>query len=168
MLCVIAKPDDTAVRELARVRRAAFPGGIAADTFHGHITIATYIGDDEAGFVRRCGELIRGIPSFTVRYEGIEILRETSIVVAVPEKAAALEALHRRIAREYGESLDIWTGTDRWRPHTTLFCGPDADLEEICRAMARAFVPFAASVQSIEFSRVLDTGYEITQRIGLS
>ena len=51
MLCVIAKLDNEAAEKLAFIRKAAVPEEMAA-LFHGHITIVTYIGNDEAQFIR--------------------------------------------------------------------------------------------------------------------
>lgn len=96
------------------------------------------------------------------------LLDASSIIVASPEKSGALEALHRRIAEEYNDSLNPWTQADRWYPHTTLLYDPNLDLHRICRKMAAHFMPFAAQISGIEFSRVLESGYEIIDRVELT
>ena len=79
-----------------------------------------------------------------------------------------MEALHRRIAEAYNDSLNPWTQADRWYPHTTLLYEPNLDLHRICRKMAASFLPFAAQISGIEFSRVLEPGYEIIDRVELT
>ena len=92
-------------------------------------------------------------------------------MVAAAEKAGALGKLHKRIAEEYGSSLNQWTRTDEiWLPHTTLLHDPDMDMNDmrdICRKMESSFEPFTAVVESIEFSRVTEAGYEIVGGIEL-
>lgn len=167
MLCVIAKLNEEATEKLMSIRTAALPGA-ALKPLHGHITIAAYTGDRQAQFVRFCKSQIAGISPFPVRYERIEVLEDTSIIVASPEKSGKLEVLHRRIAEEYNDSLNPWTQADRWYPHTTLLYEPNLDLHRICRKMAAHFMPFAAPISGIEFSRVLESGYEIIDRVELT
>lgn len=167
MLCVIAKLNEEATEKLMSIRAAALPGA-ALKPLHGHITIASYTGNHEAQFVRFCKSLLQGTSAFAVRYEKIEVLDASSIIVASPEKSGALEALHRRIAEEYNDSLNRWTQADRWYPHTTLLYEPNLDLHWICRKMAAHFMPFAAQISGIEFSRVLESGYEIIDRVELT
>ena len=66
------------------------------------------------------------------------------------------------------DTLDPWTKSDRWHPHTTLFYGPDSDLYGIRNRIAESFVPFAAEINRIEFSHILEDGYEIMDRLDLS
>lgn len=164
MLCVIAKIDKGAVEKLRAIQRAAVSES-AARPIYGHITIAAYVGDDEAGFIAFCRALFEGTARFTVKYTRLEALEETSIVVAAAEKVGALGEIHRRIAEEYGSSLNQWTRTDeKWLPHTTLLHDPNmdmTDIRDICRKMESHFEPFTACVESIEFSRVTETGYDI-------
>ena len=139
-----------------------------AKPLYGHITLATYVGDDEAGFTAYCALRLKGVSRFAVQYTQLAVLEETSIVAALPEKTGALTELHRRIAEEYGDSLDRWTGSDKaWLPHTTLLYDPAVDLHAVCRKMTARFTPFAADIVGIEFSRVTPPGYEITGRIDL-
>ena len=167
MLCVIAKLNEEATEKLMSIRAAALPGA-ALKPLHGHITIASYTGNHGAQFVRFCKSLLEGTSSFAVRYEKIEVLDASSIIVASPEKSGALEALHRRIAEAYNDSLNPWTQADRWYPHTTLLYDPNLDLHWICRKMAASFLPFAAQISGVEFSRVLESGYEIIDRVELT
>ena len=164
MLCLIAKLDKRSAERLTAVKKAAVP---EAKPLYGHITLATYVGDDEAGFMAFCASQLKGISWFAVEYTRLAVLEETSIVVALPEKAGALSALHRRIAEAYGGSLDQWTGSEAWLPHTTLLDDPKANLPELCGKMAADFAPFTAGIVGIEFSRVTPSGYEILGRVEL-
>ena len=168
MLCVIAKLDGAATEKLQALRSLAFPPGEAGLPLHGHITLATYVGKEEARFLEACRELLRDAPAFSVRYGRLEVLEETSILAALPEPSPELEALHRRIAAAFPADLDLWTGTERWRAHTTLYYSPEADLESLLRRMETAFTPFTAHISAVEFSRVLESGYEILGAVKLS
>ena len=166
MICVIAKLTPDATERLNILRKAVVSKELPVKPFYGHITIATYLPDDEE-FVQVCSEIIRETPSFRIRYAKLEVLSETSIIVAVPSKPDALLALHNKIAEKYGNSLDRWTcGTD-WYPHTTLLYDPDADLNVLCRNMQGYFIPFETCISRIEFSRVAETGYTILKSIDL-
>ena len=167
MLCVIAKLNEAATEKLMSIRTAALPDA-GLKPLHGHITIAAYTGDRQAQFVRFCKSLLEGTSSFAVRYEKIEVLDASSILVASPENSGALEVLHRRIAEAYNDSLNPWTQADRWYPHTTLLYDPNLDLHRICGEMSGHFMPFSAQISRIEFSRVLESGYEIIDRVELT
>jgi hypothetical protein len=69
------------------------------------------------------------------------------------------------VAARFGGELDKWTRDERWLPHVTLFYGPEADLPALCRQLDARFRPFSARVVALEFSRVLDPGYEIADRV---
>lgn len=166
MLCVIAKLNGEATETLAAIRKAALPDAVLTPLY-GHITIATYTGDNEARFIRFCKSLLAGMRSFPVRYEKIAVLEATSIIVASPEKSGPLEALHLGIAEQYNRFLQPWTQIGQWCPHTTLLYGPGLDLHRICREMSPFFVPFSAKVSGIEFSRVLESGYAIVDSVAL-
>ena len=167
MLCVIAKLNEEATEKLMSIRTAA-RSDAALKPLHGHITIAAYTGDRQAQFVRFCKSLLEGTSAFAVRYEKIEVLDASSIIVASPEKSGTLEVLHRRIAEEYNDFLNPWTQADRWYPHTTLLYDPNLDLHRICGEMSGHFTPFSAQISRIEFSRVLESGYEIIDRVELT
>ena len=111
MLCVIAKLDERSAERLTAIKKAAVPDA-GEKPLYGHITLATYVGDDEAGFMAFCVSQLKGFSRFAVEYTRLAVLEETSIVVALPEKTGVLSALHRRIAEAYGGSLDQWTGSE--------------------------------------------------------
>ena len=51
MLCVIAKLDDAATKTLAAFRKNAYGEHRNGSSLYGHVTVATYVSDDEEGFV---------------------------------------------------------------------------------------------------------------------
>lgn len=167
MICVIAKLPPDAVERLNHLRKAVASKVQLIKPLHGHITIATYLPDDDEAFMQVCSGIIRETPSFSVRYEKLEILPETSIIVATPSKPAAMLVLHNRIVEKYGESLDRWTCGTEWHPHTTLMYDPDADLNDLCRNMQQHFIPFETRISQIEFSKVEETGFTILESVGL-
>ena len=165
MLCLIAKLDDAASAKLNALRKAVLPDNEQGRPVYGHITVASYQGEQETAFIRSCRELLAKISAFEIAYESVEVLKETHIIVAKPGASETLTTLHRRIAEKHGDDLDPWTKADRWYPHTTLLNRPDTDLEQICSVMARHFSPFHAKVVRFELSRVLPDGYEIVDQI---
>lgn len=167
MICVIAKLPPDAVERLNDLKEAAITKNSFVRSLYGHITIATYLPDDDAEFLQVCSGIIRETPSFTIRYEKLEVLPETSIVVATPSKSSVLLDLHNRIAEKYSSSMDRWTRGNEWYPHTTLLYDPDADLNDLCRNMQQHFSPFEARITQIEFSKVEETGYTILESIDL-
>ena len=68
MICVIAKLAPDAVERLNILRKAVFSKEQLVKPFHGHITIATYLPDDEE-FLPACSGIIRDTSSFHIRYE---------------------------------------------------------------------------------------------------
>ena len=166
MICVIAKLAPDAVERLNILRRAVVSKKQLEKPFYGHITIATYLHDDKE-FLPACSEIVRDTSSFHIRYEKLEVLPVTSIIVAVPSRPDALLALHNRIAERFGKSLDCWTRGIDWYPHTTLLYDPDADLNDLCRNMQKYFVPFETCISRVEFSKVEETGYTILHSIDL-
>ncbi len=166
MLCVIAKLDSVSTDRLACLQKAACSGKVERPLY-GHITVATYIGEDESHFIQSCKELLKGIPAFSIVYEKIEILDETSIIVATPKESKTLYSLHQVIAENHKNVMDKWTGSDNWYPHTTLFYDPHSDLQSIRLRMTKIFRPFTATISRIEFSRVLDDRYEIIEHMSL-
>ena len=167
MLCAIARLDEEATRKLISLQKTAAGDSACPKLLHGHITIATYLGEKETRFIQDCKESLAGISAFTVSYRKIEVLEETSIIIAAPEKTGMLESVHQIISKQYEDALDKWTKPDKWYPHTTLLFRPDTDLYAICRNVSEHFVPFPARVCSIEFSRVLPSGFEIIDRLDL-
>ena len=100
MICVIAKLPPDAVERLNILKEAAISERPLVHSLYGHITIANYLPDDDTEFRQVCAGIIRETPSFSVRYEKLEVLSETSIVVATPSKPTALLDLHNRIAEK--------------------------------------------------------------------
>ena len=168
MLCVIAKLDDAATKTLAAFRKIAYGEHRNGGSLYGHVTVATYVSDDEEGFICACKGYLNHFAAFDIIFDKIEVLDETSIIVASPRRTKALELLHRCITDHFNEALDQWTKSDAWYPHTTLYYEPEADLGKICRRMEEHFVPVTAHIDTIEFSRVLESGYEIVDHVNLS
>ena len=101
MICVIAKLTPDATERLNILRKAVVSKKQPVKPFYGHITIATYLPDDEE-FVQVCSEIIRETPSFRIRYAKLEVLSETSIIVAVPSKPDAdLNVLCRNMQEHF-------------------------------------------------------------------
>ena len=165
MLCAIAKLDDAATDKLnALMNKANAEVGVFRHIY-GHITVATYIGNEDSDFIAYCKEQMKVVSPFEVLYHKVEVLDRSSILVATPKKNAALTYLHNQINERYSHALDGWTKGDAWYPHTTLLHSPDADLGRICCMVSQDFIPFPAFIRRIEFSRVFKNGYEIIDHI---
>ena len=158
MLCVIAKLAPDVNEKLSRLRQTAMPQVHFSSPLYAHITLATYLPEDTENFIAFCREIFRDVPSFTVRYEKLEVLSETSIM--------DMESNGKSVNR-FGEKLDCWTRGEAWYPHTTLVYNPAMDLNAICKKMQKHFIPFDASVEQIEFSRVEENGYTIVESVRL-
>ena len=167
MLCVIAKLPEDASEKLRMLRDSALPAELAGVPLYGHITIATYLPEDDGSFAEACVRTIREYSSFTVRYEKLRVLCRTSIIAALPSMTEELVSLHSRVADQYAGSLDRWTAGKDWLPHTTLFYDPAADLQALCRKMQQQFDPFEARISRIELSQVREDGYTIRDVIRL-
>ena len=100
MLCVIAKLDKRSTEKLTAIQKAAAPDA-DGKPLHGHITLAAYIGEDEAGFMAFCAALLKDVSRFAVKYTHLAVLEETSIVAALAEKTGTLAALHRRFMKHH-------------------------------------------------------------------
>lgn len=167
MLCVIAKIDAAARERLSTLQHLAEKSGIAVRNLYGHITLATYVGNEEEKFVSSCKAILSGCSVFTVRYDKIEVLSDTSIIVASPAMTDEITDIQRKIAKVWEEYLDEWTRKNKWYPHTTLVYDSRADLASIAEIMQSKFAPFDAQIGRIEFSRVKEKGYEIVDFIEL-
>lgn len=158
MICAIAKIDPASTERLAKLRRMANDFGVFPRELHGHITLATYTGGDEAGFIASCKAILSGYGKFSVHYDEVDIWASVpeseSIIVAAPRREPVMAAMQKEIARAWAADLNEWTQEDVWRPHTTLLYAPGADLAAIAAAMQKEFAPFTAQVDRIEFSRV--------------
>lgn len=168
MICVIAKLPPDAADRLNILRRTVASKVRLREPLYGHITIATCLSGNEEEFVQACSRTVRETHSFPVRYEKIEVLPETSIIVATPSKPDELLALHSRITEKYGRDLDRWTCGDNWYPHTTLLYDPAANLEALCREMQQYFIPFETRVSQIQFSKAVEKGYTILETADLN
>ena len=167
MLCAIARIDTQSREKLSALQQAAERFGITVHKIYGHITLATYMGEDDRAFIASCKEILSACTPFSVYYEKVEVLSATSIIVASPRKENALLDMHHAIAAQWGHSLDHWTNNDHWQPHTTLVYDPQIDLQVLAEAMQKEFIPFFAHVTRIEFSQVTAHGYEIVDSVDL-
>ena len=167
MLCVIAKIDDAARKRLDALCKVAEEFHLPARYLYGHITLVTYLGQQETAFVRQCKQILACQTAFSVFYNRIEILYPTPSIVASPERTPELMQIQARLAGTAPGELDRWTSPVRWHPHTTLFYHETADLQRISGKMAERFVPFHAGIGGIEFSRVTENGYDILDSIVL-
>ena len=167
MLCVIAKIDPASRARLLELQKEIEKLGIPVRALHGHITLASYIGEDEAAFLASCKEILSGYRAFPVYYDRIEVLASTHIVVASPRREGMLEVLQRQTAAQWEEELTDYTKADVWYPHTTLLYDMQADLARIAERLGGVFEPLCGEVQTIEFSRVENAGYTIVDTIEL-
>ncbi len=167
MQCAIAKIDPQSRERLCALQKTAKRLGFSVGNLYGHITLAVYVGDQDDAFIASCKRIASCYKPFDVCYDQIEVLSATSIIVASPRNENELLNLHHDIAAQWGACLDRWTGTDLWKPHTTLVYNPQIDLRPAAEAMKKEFVPFPARVETIEFSRVTGNGCQIVDCIGL-
>jgi len=165
MLCAIAIIDSDASERLVNLEQIAERFGIHPQNVHGHITLATYIGDDEERFISSCKSILSGYGAFSVFYDKVELWAATSgvrsVLVAITRKENAVAAIQKEISKGWSAYLNEWTQEDIWRPHTTLLYVPGTNLDVVAEAMREEFEPFTAQVGRIEFSRVYENGYEI-------
>lgn len=167
MLCVIAKLDEEATKRLAKLQEAAAGFGMTSRKLYGHITLISYLGEKEKGFIEACKSALQGQRSFAVWYEKVEVLIRTSIIVASPDRAGILTEIHDRLAGNGWDDLDVWSQKGVWHPHTTLIYHPEGNLTEAAQTMQDGFEPFQARISRIEFSRVTEGGYEIMDELEL-
>jgi hypothetical protein len=142
MLCAIARIDTQSREKLSALQQAAERFGITVHKIYGHITLATYMGEDDRAFIASCKEILSACTPFSVYYEKVEVLSATSIIVASPRKENALLDMHHAIAAQWGHSLDHWTNNDHWQPHTTLVYDPQIDLQVLAEAMQKGIHSF--------------------------
>ena len=167
MLCAIAKIDPVSKERLSKVQQTAEKFGIPVRDLYGHITLVTYVGNAEEAFIVSCKDMLHGYKSFCVRYDKVEVLPATQIIVASPIKKNEIATIHSEIVKAWAEELDQWSRETIWHPHTTLVYHPKADLNVIANAMQEKFSPFDARIEKIEFSRVTEDGYKIVDSIAL-
>ena len=167
MLCVIAKIDEEAKARLDALCRIAEEFGFPPRYLYGHITLVTYLGQEEDKFIQGSKAVLRSQTAFSVFYNRIEQLVPTPSIVASPDMTQELCSVHARLLEIAPSELDMWSSNDRWHPHTTLFYHTEADLQIISQRMQEEFAPFRANISSIEFSRVTDSGYVIVDSVTL-
>ena len=167
MLCVIARIDDIAKARLNALCKLAEEFDLPARYLYGHITLVTYLGEEEARFIEQCKAVLSNQTSFTVVYNRIELLKPTPSIVASPDMELELFSIHNRLIEAVPSDLDSWSSKELWHPHTTLFYHTEADLQAISERMKKDFTPFRAEISRIEFSKVTADGYEIIDAISL-
>lgn len=128
MLCVIAKIDPKSKARFLKLQGKIEKLGISVKALHGHITLVSYIGEDEAAFIASCKEILSSCKVFPVCYDKIEVLASSCIVVASPRKEGVLEAMQRKIAEKWAKDLPDYMQADVWYPHTTLLQDMQATL----------------------------------------
>ncbi len=167
MLCVIAKIDAEARERLVKLLKILERFDIPSRDVYGHITLATYIGKDENGFISSCKAILSEYKKFSIRYDTIEVFASTSMIAAVPRVEKNLAVIQKEISGRWAADLNKWTQEGAWQAHTTLVYNPQADLQAIAEAMREGFEPFAAQIDRLEFSRVCEKGYKIVDFIEL-
>lgn len=168
LLCVIAKIDELAEAKFVRLQNIAAQFGAAPNLLHGHITLVSYLNGNENELIAYCKAALYGQKSFSVSYDKIAVLPTTSIIVALPRKTEILLSVHNKLTANFCECLDQWTQNNIWQPHTTLLIHNSyTNLTEIVHAMQTEFEPFTAYIESIEFSRVTENGYDIIDSLNL-
>ena len=111
ILCVIAKIDAASRMRLAGIQRIAEDFGIPVRELYGHITLATYLGEEEEAFVASCKASLPCRKAFPVRYDQIEVLDATSIMQSYDSAPVDLTATPRDYA--YGRSDVTVLGQDK-------------------------------------------------------
>ena len=81
MLCVIAKIDPKSKARFLKLQGKIEKLGISVKALHGHITLVSYIGEDEAAFIASCKEILSSCKVFPVCYDKIEVLASSCIAV---------------------------------------------------------------------------------------
>ena len=168
MLCVLAKIDENARKQLLSLQEKAVKHGIARRPLHGHITLAVYNGADTIDFIASCKQIFKVFKPFCIQYQSLKILREPSTISACPAKDGVLVQLQQRIASQWAAELNVWSQSDVWLPHTTLLHAPDADLDAVLQSMQCFFHPFTAQISTLEFSAVTPEGYIIVDTVELN
>lgn len=159
------KIDADSRQKLNAIRRCAEQYGAAPQNLHGHITLASYLDADENTLIPECKAILKDKRSFFVRYDKIEIFSASSMIAATPCKNEMLCSVHNSLVSIRPDLLDKWTRNPVWQPHTTLVYMPDCDLRPVAHAMQALFSPFAARIETIEFSKEVKDGYEIVDAV---
>lgn len=169
MLCAIIIVDADATERLARIEQIAERFGYPPKNVHGHITLATYTGDDEESFISSCKAILSKFGKFPVYYDKIEAWEGMpgvkTFIVAVPRKEHTIVSLQKEISKAWSADLNEWTREDTWSPHTSLIHVPGTDLSDVAEAMQGEFEPFAAQIDRIEFTHVYESEDKCTFEI---
>lgn len=171
MLCVIAKIDKKSEEKLRELKDVESLFNIKTKPIYGHVTLLTYLNDNEKELINYCKEILQDFNSFYIKYDDIDIFRNTSAVIAKVKKDGMLLDLHNKLTSKYSGNLDCWTNNDKWTPHSTLIWKQGINLDEIAAEIKKQFKSFYAHVESIEFFRVLEDDnnkYEFVDRIELN
>lgn len=166
MLCVIAKIDSSAREKLIKLHQIAEHFGIPPRSVDGHITLATYIGNDEDRFISSCKAILAGYEKFSICFDKIEVFASSSVIVAVPRAENTIAAIQKEIAKHWSADLNEWTQEHTWHAHTTLVNDPQADLctiaelNVIAEAMQENLNPLVAQVDGIELTRRYEDGFK--------
>ena len=158
MLCAIIKVNSAARERLMKLEQIPERFGFPPRNLHGHITLATYIGDDEEEFISSCKAILSGYGKFPVYYDKVEAWISTfgarSLIVAVPRKEHTIVAIQKEISQQWSAYLNEWTQEDVWNPHTSLLYVSGTDLDAVAEAMQEEFEPFVTEIDRIEFSSI--------------
>ena len=124
MLCAITIIDSKSQERLAQLESIPTFWGFPSKNIHGHITLATYTGEDEIGFIASCKKLLSGYAKFFVCYDRIQLWTSSSgarsVIVAAPRREGTIDAIQKQISKVWAADLNEWTQADVWNPHTTL------------------------------------------------
>lgn len=166
MLCVIVKVNSAATDRLMKLEEIPERFGFPPRNLHGHITLATYIGEDEAEFISSCKSILSGYGKFPIYYDKVEAWVSTfgarSLIVAVPRKEDTIVAIQKDISRQWSAYLNEWTQEDVWNPHTSLLYVSGVNLDNVAEAMQEEFEPFVAEIDRIEFSSIQEIDGKFT------
>ena len=169
MLCVIVKVDSAARERLMKLEEIPERFGFPPRNLHGHITLATYIGDDEEGFISSCKAVLSNYGKFPVYYDKVEAWFSTflarALIVAVPRKEPTIVSIQREISRRWSAYLNEWTQEDVWNPHTSLLYVSRTDLTAVAEAMQEEFEPFVTEIDRIEFTSIQELEGKFTYEI---
>lgn len=105
MLCVIAKIDPKSKARFLKLQEKIEKLGISVKALHGHITLVSYIGEDEAAFIASCKEILSSCKVFPVCYDKIEVLASSCIVGGFAAQRGGAGSGAKEDRRKMGERL---------------------------------------------------------------
>ena len=148
MITVIAKLDQSSRARLSWIQSFAASFGIVPRPIYGHIAICNI----DAEQMESVKASLAGRKTFSVDFNGVEVMREEKMIAALAAKEGVLDEIHTKLA----------PGAD-WMPHTELLRDNLMDLNWVRSAMAGMFQSFTATISRIEF---LD-GTEVVDAVDL-